>query len=84
MGKRERIRELYQKARRKPASLKFSEACTLVEGVGFRLDRVRGSHHIFVHDSHKALLNFQKVKGEAKAYQVKQLLKYIEEFELLP
>jgi predicted RNA binding protein YcfA (HicA-like mRNA interferase family) len=84
MGKRERIRELYEKARRKPANLRFNEACALAEGVGFRLDRVRGSHHIFVHDSHKILLNFQKVKGEAKAYQVKQLLKYIEEFQLLP
>ena len=84
MTKRERIRDLFEKAHRKPAGLRFSEACALAEGVGFRLDRVKGSHHIFVHHRYKLLLNFQKVKGEAKAYQVRQLLKCIEEFQLLP
>ncbi len=84
MGKKERIEALHEKARRKPASLKFSEACALAEGVRFRLDRVKGSHHIFVHDRHKVLLNFQKVRGQAKPYQVRQLLNCIEEFQLLP
>jgi hypothetical protein len=84
MGKKERIKDLYEKARRKPAGLRFSDACALAEGVGFRLDRVKGSHHIFVHDRLKLLMNFQKVKGEAKAYQVRQLLGCIEEFQLMP
>ena len=74
MGDEKRIRELYEKALRKPSSLKFREVWTLAEGVGFRLDRTRGSHHIFIHDSPKMLLNLQKVKGQAKPYQVKQLL----------
>ncbi|MFQ5846040.1 MAG: type II toxin-antitoxin system HicA family toxin [Candidatus Methylomirabilales bacterium] len=64
--------------------MRFSEACALAEGVGFRLDRVEGSHHIFIHDRHKPLMNLQKVKGEEKAYQVRQLLRCIEEFQLLP
>lgn len=84
MGKEERINKLYQKARGKPASLKFKEVCELAGRVGFRLDRVKGSHHIFVHDNHKLLLNLQEVRGQAKAYQVKQLLKCIEDFQLLP
>ena len=84
MRDEKRIRELYQKAIRKPGSLKFREVCGLAEGAGFRLDRTRGSHHIFVHDSPKILLNFQNVKGQAKPYQVRQLLALIKEHNLLP
>ncbi len=84
MGDRKRIGDLYEKALRKPSSLKFHEVCMLAEGVGFRLDRTRGGHHIFVHDSPKALLNLQNVKGQAKPYQVRQLLALIKEHNLLP
>jgi len=38
----------------------------LVEGFGFRLDRVTGSHYIFVHPDIPELVNLQEVKGEAK------------------
>ena len=84
MGDGKRIRELYEKALRRPSSLKFREVCALAEGVGFHFDRTRGSHHIFIHDSPKMLLNLQKVKGEAKPYQVRQLLALIKEHNLLP
>jgi predicted RNA binding protein YcfA (HicA-like mRNA interferase family) len=83
MGGEKRIRELYEKALRKPASLKFRELWTLAEGVGFRLDRTCGSHHIFIHKSSRTLLNFQNVKGQAKPYQVRQLLALIKEHNLL-
>jgi len=84
MGDEKRIRGLYEKALRKPNSLKFREVRALAEGVGFRLDRTRGSHHIFIHDSPKMLLNLQNVKGEAKPYQVRQLAALIDEHNLLP
>lgn len=84
MGKEKRINKLYQRARGKPASLKFKEVRQLAEGVGFRLDRIKGSHHIFAHDDYGLLLNLQEVNGQAKAYQVRQLLKFIEDFQLLP
>ncbi len=84
MGGEKRIRDLYEKAIRKPGSLKFREVCALAEGVSFRLDRIRGSHHIFIHDSPKMLLNLQVAKGQAKPYQVRQLLALIKEHNLLP
>ena len=84
MGDEKQFRDSYEKALRKPGSLKFREICALAEGVGFRLDRTRGSHHIFVQDSPKMLLNLQNVKGQAKPYQVKQLPALIEEHNLLP
>jgi predicted RNA binding protein YcfA (HicA-like mRNA interferase family) len=85
MADEKRVRDLYEKALRKPASLKFRELCTLTEGVGFRLDRIRGSHHAFVHDSSKETLILQPKKGhQAKPYQVRQLLALVKQHNLLP
>lgn len=83
MTKEERIRELYDKARSNPASLRFREVCRLAEGVGFRLDRVRASHHIFLHPTLRELLNLQSRGGQAIPYQVRQLVKLIEIHGLL-
>ncbi len=49
---------------------------------GFRLDRIHGSHHIFVHPDLLELVNLQNVGGKAKPYQVKQLLQIIEKYHL--
>jgi len=63
-------------------NIRFNEAKTIAEAFGFRLDRISGSHHIFLHPDLPELVNLQNVKGEAKAYQVKQLLKIIEKYSL--
>ena len=54
----------------------------MVEGFGFRLGRVSGSHHIFVHPEIPELVNIQEVKGEAKPYQIRQFLRLIERYNL--
>jgi len=54
----------------------------MVERFGFRLDRVSGSHHIFVHEAIPELVNLQEVKGEAKPYQIRQFLRLIERYNL--
>lgn len=84
MTQEQRVRELYEKARTHPASLKFREVCQLAKGVGFRLDRVRGSHHIFLHPALEELLNLQSRGGQAVPYQVRQLVRLIEVHGLLP
>lgn len=61
----------------------FADMQKLVEGLGFRLARVRGSHHIFVHPRIDELLNLQKVDGEAKPYQLRQFLRLVERYDLL-
>jgi len=83
MANERHVRAIYDRALAKPASLKFRDLCVLAKGAGFRLDRVSGSHHIFLHPNPKCLLNIQDVRGQAKPYQVRQLLKMIEEFQLL-
>ena len=59
-------------------NVKFTDFVRLINSFGFKLDRVNGSHHIFVHDDIDEIINIQNVKGEAKPYQIKQFLKIIE------
>ena len=40
------------------------------------------SHHIYVHPEVPELINLQEVKGKAKPYQIRQLLKIIETHNL--
>jgi len=68
-----------QKIRRNPNNIKFGEFIAWLENNGFKLDRVSGSHHVFVHPDIETPINAQKKKdGTAKAYQVKQAIKIID------
>jgi predicted RNA binding protein YcfA (HicA-like mRNA interferase family) len=60
----------------------FRDLRDLVEGFGFRLDRVHGSHHIFEHAAIVENLNLQDVSGKAKPYQIRQFLRLIERYAL--
>ncbi len=75
-------RKLLQKLIAGSNNIKFNEATTIAEAFGFRLDRISGSHHIFLHPDLPELVNLQNVKGKAKPYQIKQLLKIIEKYNL--
>ena len=63
-------------------NIAFGDMISMVEGFGFRLDRVSGSHHIFLHEAIPELVNLQKVKGEAKPYQIRQFLRLVERYNL--
>jgi predicted RNA binding protein YcfA (HicA-like mRNA interferase family) len=54
----------------------------LVEGFGFKLARVSGSHHIFTHPEISELINLQEVKGQIKPYQIRQVLRLVERYNL--
>jgi hypothetical protein len=60
----------------------FADFTNLVEGFGFQQTRTRGSHHIFWHPRSRRRLNLQPQGGQAKAYQVRQFLDMIEEYQL--
>ena len=47
------------------------------------LEGVKEVTRIYVRDGVREMLNFQNVKGKAKPYQVKQLLKVVEKYKLL-
>ena len=63
--------------------IRFDEFVALLEGFGFIMERVRGSHHVFKHPDVPQLLSIQPRKdGKAKPYQLRQFLKQIEEYHL--
>jgi predicted RNA binding protein YcfA (HicA-like mRNA interferase family) len=63
-------------------NIAFSDLRRLVEAFGFELARVRGSHHVFTHVAVSELVNLQDVKGQAKPYQIRQLLRLVERYNL--
>lgn len=60
----------------------FADLQRLTEGFGFQLARVSGSHHVYVHPTIAELINLQAYRGEAKPYQVRQLLRLVERYAL--
>lgn len=74
--------KLLQRLLTNQKNVKFNDAATCAEAFGFKLDRINGSHHIFVHDKIPELVNLQNVKGKAKSYQIKQLLQLVEKYNL--
>ena len=77
-----KARKILEKVLASAANVAFADMCKLVEAFGFRLSRVKGSHHIFVHADVPELVNLQEVQGKAKSYQVRQFLKLAEEYNL--
>lgn len=75
-------RKLLQKILTSSQNVNFNDMVNLVEAFGFRLSRVKGSHHIYVHPEVTELINLQEVKGQAKAYQIRQFLKIVERYDL--
>ena len=68
-----------RRVRRNPGDVRFSDFVAWMKDNGFSLDRVRGSHHVFIHPEIDAPVNAQKRKdGKAKTYQVKQAIRIIE------
>ncbi len=63
-------------------NIAFDDFVLLVEGFGFRLSRINGSHHIFVHEDIKELVNLQNVDGQVKLYQVRQFMELVERYNL--
>ncbi|MFK5925606.1 MAG: type II toxin-antitoxin system HicA family toxin [Desulfuromusa sp.] len=82
MGNVEKKERFIEKSTQSQTNIKFSDLCSLAELVGFNFDRQEGSHKIYRHRKHPGIMNFQKVKGKAKPYQVKQLLNFISQHKL--
>jgi hypothetical protein len=79
MGKQ----ELYEELKQKLKNLRFKRLCLIAEAFGFQYKGGKGSHIIYIKEGIEELLNFQNVNGKAKPYQVRQLIKIIEKYELL-
>jgi len=78
MNKRKLLKKLLSGSK----NVRFAEAVACVEAFGFRLARISGSHHIYVHPDVPELINLQNVDGKAKPYQIKQFLQIVEQYNL--
>ena len=63
-------------------NIPFQDALKLAHSLGFKLDRIKASHHILIHDEIPELLNLQNAKGQVKPYQLKQLIDLIDRYNL--
>lgn len=73
---------LIRLARGDLTNVAFGDARRLLEGLGFELRRVSGSHHVFAHPDIVELLNLQSVRGQAKPYQLRQMIRLVERYDL--
>jgi predicted RNA binding protein YcfA (HicA-like mRNA interferase family) len=62
--------------------ISFSAFQRFLDKLGFRVGRISGSHHIYLHPKIPRPMNVQRVGKDAKPYQVRQLRAIIEEFGL--
>jgi len=83
MGHLEKLKKLHEKLKTSQDNISFNDLCKLAEMVGFIYDRQKGSHRVYTHEKYPGIMNFQDVKGKAKPYQVKQLLNFISEHNLV-
>jgi predicted RNA binding protein YcfA (HicA-like mRNA interferase family) len=79
MNRRKLLQRLSQGALH---NVRFQDMISLLEGFGFQLVRIEGSHHVFTHPTIQELVNLQDVRGEAKPYQIRQFLRIIERYDL--
>jgi predicted RNA binding protein YcfA (HicA-like mRNA interferase family) len=73
---------LIRLARGGAANVAFADIRSLVESLGFELRRISGSHHVFSHPEIAELINLQAIHGQAKPYQVRQLMRLVERYDL--
>jgi len=79
-----RAAAILDQSRRSQANLRFRDLVKLVEAAGYSKVRQSRSHLIFAHGSRKDLpiVNLQADGQNAKPYQVRQVLRLIDEHKL--
>jgi predicted RNA binding protein YcfA (HicA-like mRNA interferase family) len=76
-------KKLLERIRLHRHNVKFSDTVKLVEDLGFVLDRIEGSHHIFSKQDIASIIDLQPDKnGDAKEYELKQIVRLVELYNL--
>ena len=63
-------------------NVRFRDFERLLVAFGFELDRQSGSHRIYRHRTLRVRMNVQPDDGQAKPYQIRQLLELSERYGL--
>jgi predicted RNA binding protein YcfA (HicA-like mRNA interferase family) len=76
------VQKVYAKVIEGRGSISFRDLQRLLITLGVRLDRISGSHHIYLHPDVSRPINIQPAGKDAKPYQIRQLRDIIREFGL--
>ena len=74
--------KLLEDLKKNPKNIRFEKLCRIAEAFGFQFKGGKGSHRIYLRKDINEMLNFQNVSGKAKPYQVRQLIKIIDKYNL--
>ena len=66
------------------ANVDFGDFERLLVALGFELRGVRSSHRIYAHPRVPGQIGVQPRRGEAKPYQIRQLLFWVRRYNLRP
>ncbi|MDR0916929.1 MAG: type II toxin-antitoxin system HicA family toxin [Oscillospiraceae bacterium] len=75
-------RKLFQSIVNNQKNVKYDDFVVVMQAFGFVLKRTVGSHNVFKNPDIGEIMNVQNVNGEAKPYQIKQLLALIERYNV--
>lgn len=76
-----RIAKLYEQMQRNKRG-KFADLQKLLLAHGFRLNRVRGSHEVYVRDDVPEHITIQPNGKEAMDYQIREFFRIVSEYEI--
>ena len=77
-----KLKKAYELLKGNPKNIRYEDLCQAAEAFGFCLRGGKGSHRVYTREGVREILNFQDVDGRAKPYQVRQLLKIVENYKL--
>ena len=77
------LRRLLDRIKRSPHNTRFGDLCKLIEAAGIPRKRQSGSHRVYEDEADGIFFNLQSAPGgKAKGYQVRQVVRTIEDLVL--
>lgn len=73
--------KLIASLRNNPKAVRFEQACTIAEWLGFMHKGGKGSHCAFSKKGEQLILNFQNRNGYVAPYQARQLIEMVDKYE---
>jgi hypothetical protein len=73
--------KLIEAIRRNPKDVRFDDACTVAELLGFVRRGTKSNHRVYTRTGERTGLNFQDRNGKIKPYQARQLIEMIDKYE---
>lgn len=82
MGKHEKVLSDIMSGK-SDGNIRFNDLCGLLESLGFVLERISGSHHLYSYTGIVELIDLQPDKkdhSKAKKYQVRQVRDFLKKY----